>query len=177
MDDRLAVVVGAGMSDTSKFYLILFGIIAGLAALGGGGYAVYTNYKERGIRNNNPGNLRPSAGTTWQGQSGIDTGLNGSYLIFKAPEWGIRALYKNLMTYRTKYSLTTIEGIIKRWAPPTDKNDTPAYIASVSKQIGKPANVALALTDYPALMKAIIKHENGIQPYPDDLIQKGISLA
>lgn len=164
------------MSEGSKFFLIMCAVIAGLAMLGGGGYVVYSNYKQRGIRNNNPGNMRPS-GDQWQGIAGTDNGLNGPYLIFKAPEWGIRAVYKNLLTYRNKYGLDTIAEIITRWAPASDNNNTAAYIAAVSKAVGKGSSSALTLADYPALLKAIIKHENGVQPYPDDLINKGISLA
>lgn len=165
------------MSDGSKFLLFMFALIAGLAALGGGGYAVYTNYKERGIRNNNPGNLRPLGnGDKWQGESGHDNGINGPYLIFKAPEWGIRAIYKNLLTYRNKYGIDTVAGIITRWAPPTE-NDTAAYIDAVSQHVGKSATSQLSLDDYPAVLESIIKHENGVQPYPRSLIQQGIALA
>lgn len=157
-------------------------LITALAALvavlllGTGGYAVYTHFAQRGIRNNNPGNLRPSR-DQWQGASGVDNGLNGPYLIFKAPEWGIRALYKNLLTYRTKYAADTVREIISRWAPANDKNNTAAYIAAVDAALPGGADTVLPLSDYPALLEAIIKHENGIQPYPPELIRKGIALA
>lgn len=164
------------MDDKKQFYAVLAGGFLLLVLFGGGGYMTYTHYKQRGIRNNNPGNLRPSS-DTWQGQSGVDNGINGPYLIFKGPEWGIRAMYKLLLTYRNKYGLNTIAGIINRWAPPADKNNTSAYIAGVAKEIGKSSTATLALTDYPALLTAIIRHENGIQPYPDELIRQGISLA
>lgn len=165
------------MKDGDKSFLFWLAVAVGsLALFGGAGYVTYTHFKQRGIRNNNPGNLRPSS-DTWKGQSGVDNGINGPYLIFESAEYGIRALYKNLMTYRNKYNLITITGIINRWAPPSDKNDTPAYIAAVAKEIKKSATATLSLSDYPALLKAIIKHENGIQPYPDATISAGIALA
>lgn len=153
-----------------------------LTMAGAGGYAVYSHYKQRGIRNNNPGNLRPSYDAKgreikWQGQVGHDTGINGPYLIFRTPEEGIRALYRNLMTYRSKYGITTVRGIITRWAPKADKNDTDAYIAAVVKAVGKGADVPLQLNEYLPVVRQIIRVENGIQPYPDELIAKGIALA
>lgn len=160
------------MSEQGKFYLVMAGIIAALAMIGGGGVMAYQHYKQRGIRNNNPGNVDYSEANKWQGMTGND----GRFAIFKAPEWGIRALYKTLLTYRNKHGLSTVAGIIHRWAP-TVENDTEAYVAAVAKAVGKAPGVPLELADYPALVKAIIKHENGVQPYPDSLIQKGIALA
>lgn len=158
--------------NKTVFWLLL--ALGAIIVTGGGGYLVYTTYKQRGIRNNNPGNLRP--GVDWQGKSGIDSGIGGDYLIFSDPKWGIRALYKTLLTYRTKYGLTTVRGIISRWAPPSE-NNTDAYIADVATAVGKGPDTVLALSDYAAIVKRIIYHENGIQPYPDSLIAQGMALA
>lgn len=130
--------------------------------------------KPRGIRNNNPGNIRPVAGTTWTGQIGDD----GGYLIFDRPETGIRALAKLLSTYRTKYGINTIKGIITRWAPASE-NDTISYIAHVSQLVGVHPEQPLDYTrdQLLTLVKAIIQHENGQQPYTEAQLLAGIQSA
>ena len=52
-------------------------------------------------------------------------------------EWGWRAAF-HLLTrnYYQKHGLQTIRGIISRWAPPQDHNNTEAYIKNVSKLTG-----------------------------------------
>lgn len=133
----------------------------------------------RGIRNNNPGNIREAANdrTRWVGERATDA--DTAFEEFTTPEYGIRALAKILMNYRTRYGLKTMRQIISRWAPATE-NDTEAYIMAVAKVTYAPDIVmtdvqfAIAL---PALVKAIICHENGEQPYPDEVINKGLSAA
>jgi hypothetical protein len=44
-----------------------------------------------GLRNNNPGNLRPSNAYEWQGQIGV----NFNFVVFEDVAWGIRAFIKN----------------------------------------------------------------------------------
>lgn len=77
-----------------------------------------------------------------------------------------------------KEGFNTVAAIIARWAPPAE-NDTKAYIAAVSKDTGLGQNVIIArsLPTYTALAKAIIQHENGQQPYPDDVFAKSYDLA
>jgi hypothetical protein len=176
---RVALGLDLDMSEGSKFYLMMFGIIAGLAVLGGGGYVAYTHYKQRGIRNNNPGNIRITS-SAWKGKRAKNT--DGAFEQFDDTDgspghmWGIRALYKTLMTYRSSYGLTTVKGIITRWAPASE-NNTAAYIAAVAKAVGKSADAVLSLSDYPAVIAAIILHENGVNPYPAKDVAKAISLA
>ena len=132
--------------------------------------------KPRGIRNNNPGNIRHN--DDWQGMTEVQT--DKDFVQFIAPEWGIRAMYRILMNYRNRYGLKTIPQIIDRWAPPTE-NETGAYILSVAKKLGvNPQYLdlqALDISQYPALIEAIIFHENGQQPYSPETIAKGIALA
>src|SRR4051812_9786710 len=85
--------------------------------------------RPRGVRQNNPLNIRP--GSPWQGLD--EPSEIGGFCNFKAPVWGFRAAFKNLMTYVDSYGISTIQGVIERWAPPTDNNDTAAYIAAVCK--------------------------------------------
>lgn len=151
-------------------------LIALLAAVAfGGGVIVYN--ATRGLRNNNPGNIRKTnPPTAWQGLAAAQP--DASFVSFESPEYGIRALAKTLQTYQKSYGLNTVSGIINRWAPPSE-NDTPAYVASVSKALGVEPGTTLTL-DRPQMAKlvsAIIRHENGIQPYADSTIDRGLSLA
>ncbi|NCO47143.1 MAG: structural protein P5, partial [Vibrio sp.] len=122
----------------------------------------------RGIRNNNPANIEDND-TPWRGRMGND----GRFIIFDSPVNGIRALARILNTYKAKHGLNTIEGIINRFAPPVE-NDTNSYIAHAEKVVGVPRNMPLSPDKYPSLIKVIIKHENGVQPYSDEVINAGI---
>ncbi|WP_337917335.1 structural protein [Vibrio cholerae] len=125
----------------------------------------------RGIRNNNPGNIEDT-GTAWRGRTGND----GRFIIFDSPVNGVRAIARILNTYRTKHGIVSIEQIISRWAPPSE-NNTESYIAHAAKALGVPRNMPLSTSHYPALIKVIIKHENGLQPYSDEVIHAGIAAA
>ena len=128
----------------------------------------------RGIRNNNPGNIR--LGQAWQGLEQTQT--DQSFCQFVTPEYGIRAIMKIMITYH-KEGVETINDIISKWAPPNE-NDTVAYIKAVSQDAGIDPNIIVDVHDVPVMVdiiKGIITHENGCQPYPDDTIINGIKLA
>lgn len=146
--------------------------LAPLILVLGGVFYVEQYRMTRGIRNNNPGNIRH--GDKWKGLR--DKQTDPDFAQFKTPEYGIRALYRTLLTYKNKHGLNTIRGIVTRWAPPSE-NDTVKYINSVSKQTDIPADKELDQLDYLKIIKAIIRHENGIQPYSDEQIIYGVSLA
>jgi hypothetical protein len=121
----------------------------------------------RGIRNNNPGNIQKSE-IPWEGK--LADGNDPRYESFDTPEAGIRAVSMNLRAYQEKYGIDTINGIVARWAPSTE-NNTQAYIAAVSKDLGVKPDAKLNLADPKLLIgltKAIIKQENGKQPYTDE---------
>ena len=129
----------------------------------------------RGIRNNNSGNIRH--GEKWEGLS--DKQTDSSFCIFVSPEYGIRALAKVLLTYYKKYQLNTVKKIISRYAPPNE-NETESYIKSVANQLGVASDEVIDLSSVAVLvvlLRAIIRHENGEQPYSDEQILKGIHLA
>ena len=127
----------------------------------------------RGIRNNNAGNIRASRVDIWDGQTGID---DKGFAIFKSSEWDIRALGKLLLNYERLHGLNTVTGIIGRYTPAIE-NNTNAYVNSVSKALGLDAHTTFAVSDkLTALINAIIIHENGVNPYSDQLIANGLSL-
>jgi hypothetical protein len=129
-------------------------------------------FEPRGIRNNNPGNIRADENFTWNGQVGVD---DKGFVIFDKPENGIRATGRNLDSYAIR-GVDTIEEIIATWAP-RNENNTESYIQAVESGTGWNRNSILSRAHYPELVKAIIKHENGKQPYSDELIQYGLGLA
>ncbi len=135
-----------------------------------------SNGDTRGVRNNNPGNIRISS-NKWVGQTGDD----GAFAKFATPEHGIRALGKNLLSY-ARQGFVTPEQIINRWAPPEDNNDTQAYIEYVSDYLGVAPNQPLDLTNLDTLTHlstAIMYKENGRNRvnYTDEQIATGIQSA
>ena len=87
----------------------------------------------RGIRNNNPGNIRK--GCKWKGLKFYQK--DPCFCQFIAMRWGVRAMLVTLRTYVTKYKLKTIPRIINRWAPPEDNNNTLAYVKKVARDVGE----------------------------------------
>lgn len=138
----------------------------------------------RGIRNNNPGNIRHSK-SKWQGLAPLQT--DTQFCTFISVEYGIRALMKLLQTY-SKYQgklgigcgkIDTVEEIIERWAPAADNNHTENYISRVCKETGFNRHDCLNLHDKKtsvALAKAIVQVENGKQPYTPEVFEKAFSL-
>lgn len=105
----------------------------------------------RGIRNRNPLNIKYSPGNRWVGQAGRD---GGGFVVFDTAEHGVRAAAKLLRTYMTKYGLTTIDAIAKRWSP--DANGySGAYAAAVSKFSGVAKDKPLSMSDPTTLAKVI----------------------
>ncbi len=129
----------------------------------------------RGIRNRNPGNIRKSR-DRWKGLAPAQT--DPAFFVFDAPVWGIRAMAVILRNYRERHGLKTLAQIIGRWAP-AQENDTAGYVRVVAKAMRLhprtviPQNPA-SLRD---LIAAIIRHENGVQPYDPDTIKTAIDLA
>lgn len=91
----------------------------------------------RGLRNNNPLNIRLSATTVWQGE--IRPSQDRSFCQFRTMAHGYRAGLKLLQNYRRKYGCRTIADFIRRWAPPTE-NNTNGYISRVCREMQVPAS-------------------------------------
>ena len=109
----------------------------------------------RGIRNNNPLNLRSNIHNMWKGKAGDVDG----FVKFYNPESGLRAAVKTMKSYR-KSGRTTISGIIKRWAPASE-NDTASYIQNVERMTGINRNRPLTNNDFPQVIKAMGHIESG----------------
>lgn len=129
----------------------------------------------RGIRNNNPMNIRK--GENWKGLAEVQD--DPAFCVFKEPKWGIRAFCVLMRNYKKLYGIDSVRGIIDRFAPASE-NDTTSYIEHVSLRLGVHHDKSLDLTDCDTMLelcKAVIKHECGIIPYSDRQIKEGIYLA
>lgn len=114
--------------------------------------------KPRGLRNNNPLNIRHNA-DTFQGEI---KGNDKSFKTFSSMAYGYRAGFVTLATYLSRGN-NTIEKIIAKWAPPIE-NNTESYIASVEKYSGVSRNKELTATngaDYILIVTAMSFVENG----------------
>ena len=127
-----------------------------------------------GLRNNNPGDIRP--GDAWQGM----IGTNGGFVVFQDISWGIRALATRLLN-KIEKGENTIRAIVNVYAPATDKNDVPAYIADVSADTGLGPDQVIPEDQGTIhnLVRAFMNHELGSNYsalVTDDDIDQGISM-
>ena len=117
----------------------------------------------RGIRNNNPLNIRKSK-DKWKGLRAQQQ--DAAFSQFENMEWGWRAAFWLLTrTYYHTYRLFTIRTIVQKWAPPHE-NNTASYIANVSKLTGIGPDEPIGIpSDQPArwmmLGVAMAIQENG----------------
>lgn len=122
----------------------------------------------RGLRNNNPGNIEYGSFTKNRGATGSD----GRFAKFDTAEQGIGAMADLMRSYGAR-GFDTVDSILARYAPGSE-NNTAAYSSAVSKKLGVKGSDKLNLND-PAVMKtligAMIQHENGSNPYGDDVMR------
>lgn len=115
----------------------------------------------RGLRNNNPGNIRNSK-TVWQGE--ITPSTDRSFKQFKSMAYGYRAMIKLLQNYSRLNGCHTLRTMISRWAPPSE-NDTRSYIFTVSKLTGIDPDKRINIDDRRtmcSLAAAMSRVENGV---------------
>ena len=120
--------------------------------------------KVRGVRNNNPGNIRYSPANAWLGKIPITQNTDGSFEQFVEWRYGVLALIKLLSKYIVRYG--TISKMISVYAPSVE-NNTNAYINAVSNETGYPANQVLTVNKetLKRLTLSIAKHELGSAEY------------
>lgn len=113
----------------------------------------------RGLRNNNPGNIED--GKFAKSLPGY-VGSDGRFAVFDSLDAGAHAMQKLLSGYQRK-GITTVDGVINRWAPPTE-NDSRAYAQTVAKHLGVKPGDTIDLNDPDTLSKlstAMAGVENG----------------
>jgi hypothetical protein len=125
----------------------------------------------RGLRNNNPGNIRRSK-DEWKGLRAEQT--DKDFFQFEEMKWGYRALIRILQNYRKKYGCMTVAEMITKWAP-ANENSTTAYIRKVCSDMQVPSVYTPDVNDRTtmcAMAAAISRVENGVAAVMED-VRKG----
>lgn len=139
------------------------------------------NFKSRGLRNNNPFNLRKSA-NKWQGKI---KGTDPSFETFDSVENGIRAGMIDIINDISLKNQNTLKSLFATFAP-EHENDTAAYIKHVSAVTGRGAddvlnpNKQIDANFLYKLAAAIIAKENLASEYKaidTATIQEGVRRA
>ena len=146
--------------------------------------AIYPGLK--GIRNNNPGNLRATDGFTWDGQTGTD---EKGFCVFNNPDLtdeqnikkGIRAMEINALRKQEK-GINNLWDFGLSWAPPGDNGGATDYGQRLANQLGVGVDDNFDLFNSDPfslgdLSKAITKNENSINPYPASYFLDDQTLA
>lgn len=148
-----------------------------LIALGGLLYMVHKFTLPRGVRNNNPLNIRESKNdhTVWEGEAQIDK--DKAFEEFKSPEYGFRAGARILKSYN-RQGYKTLSQVINRFAPPHE-NNTQLYVEQVSKWTGIKPNQVINVNDkdqLASLLHAMSRKEVG-NYYGLKMARAGVELA
>lgn len=128
----------------------------------------------RGIRNNNPLNIR--IGNVWLGE--VMKPTDKAFEQFISMEYGIRAAYIILRRYIRRYGKDTVAEIVSTWAP-SSENNTEAYINTVCRLSNLTRDEKLRFEDKEkmvALVDAMIQVECG-QRVPESKIKKGYEIS
>ena len=123
----------------------------------------------RGIRNNNPLNIR--IGNKWKGEVANPT--DKDFEQFVSMDYGLRAAFLLLRRYINHYHVNTIWEIISRWAPARE-NNTAAYVRRVCDRLNVGALIPISFSDRQtmvALVCAMAEVENG-QPIDEELVNQ-----
>ena len=124
--------------------------------------------ESRGIRNNNPLNIRRNPANQWQGLRPVQA--DKLFCQFKAMKWGLRAAIKLLDNYIRRGAQTPRQ-IISRWAPPSE-NDTASYVRKACQRAGlDPDQPVLYHKELLRLIKAMSWIESHFQP-SDELLDE-----
>lgn len=138
----------------------------------------------RGLRNNNPLNIRRSR-DKWLGLS--PTQRDTAFFQFTSLVYGYRAAGKLLQNYQRLHELYNLNGLIARWAPASE-NNTKAYVARVARELSTQAGRIIngethldLIHNKELLRKTIIAMhivENGLRPTASQLeaLDKGLSM-
>lgn len=115
----------------------------------------------RGLRNKNPFNIKFSPHLKWSGQVRSD----GTFVVFKHFDYGVRAGIKLLFNYIRLYDCYTIDAIISRFAP-SNENRTNLYIDFIKARINNPdvffTYDKLDFFTFFNLLRLIIRYECGL---------------
>ena len=133
----------------------------------------------RGIRNHNPLNIRLNPANQWQGRVPPADNSDGEFEQFETAIWGLRAAAVLIIAHHDRRGADSIARLVALWAPPSE-NDTARYVGFVSRESGfgpdQPLDFHRADHLKPVLL-AMIRMENGCQPYTDAEIDAALARA
>lgn len=118
----------------------------------------------RGIRNNNPLNIRH--GNVWLGE--VKNPTDPEFEQFVSMEYGLRAGFIILRRYIRRYHHDTVASIISTWAPACE-NNVDSYISHVSSIMSIDPNCQLKFEDKDVMVSlvcAMVMHECGVNIDP-----------
>ena len=133
-----------------------------------------TKKQPRGIRNNNPLNIR--IGNTWLGE--VPNPTDSDFEQFVSVVYGLRAAFCILRRYIRRYHRDTIAKIICAWAP-TNENNTARYISQVAKRVGIDPETIIHYEDEEtmlSLVQAMAVMENG-QRVSEESLKEAYKIA
>lgn len=128
----------------------------------------------RGIRNNNPLNIR--IGNTWLGERANPT--DPDFEEFVTIEYGYRAAFCILRRYIRRYRKNTIAAIISTWAPASE-NNTQRYIDFIVAKMGIAPDVPIDYADEEKMTQLVASMQLMECGVPADLdkVAKGYHMA
>lgn len=128
----------------------------------------------RGIRNNNPLNIR--IGNTWLGER--QNPKDASFEEFVSIEYGYRAAFCLLRRYIRRYRKNTIAMIISTWAP-SSENNTQRYIDYVANAMKITSDTPIAYEDEVTMVRLVAAMQMMECGVPADLakVKRGYQLA
>ena len=103
----------------------------------------------RGIRNNNPLNIRLNPDNRWQGRVPPKHNSDGAFEQFQDPIMGLRAAAVLLIAHYDRRHLDTIRKLVEVWAPPNE-NDTEAYARASPRRAASASTSRSTCTTTPA---------------------------
>lgn len=118
----------------------------------------------RGIRNNNPGNIKLS-NTAWRGKVPNAQNTDGTFEQFQDMAHGIRAVYRLLITYANKHKLRTVDEIIDRWAPSGENSETARDNYKRFVLVEARTHIMRTPADLQKFAAGIMAFENGLNQY------------
>lgn len=149
-------------------------VVLALLVLTGGGVAAV--YMTRGLRNNNPGDIKLNPNNPWLGK--IYNNTDGVFEQFDSMARGIRALGKVLDSYARR-GLNTVASIV----PEFSATDQEAYVANLCEWLNVAPDQFIDVRDPQnrfKLVRAIILQEQGqaaALTISDSTVHEGLALA
>jgi len=117
----------------------------------------------RGLRNNNPGNLKYGAFAQSMGATGADS---GGFAIFPSMGQGADAARKLIDNYR-KRGVDTVDAIVSKYAPSSDGNNHAAYLGFLATKGFQPGQKITNAADAARLANAMMINESGYRSHPN----------